>query len=111
MKRKYYVGHCVKDASLFANVVVVSEKEKTPIKTFKTLRIEITFEKDFTLKELNSNDIELPYYIRERKNKWVFKISHKDQLMPELHRLNKSGFKIVDVKNNSELHRLIALFI
>jgi len=111
MKMKYYVGYCIKSLELFANVEVVNEIEKSMLKTFKTLKIKIIFEKDYTMNELSKKGIELPYYVKEGKNKWVFKIHDRDQLMPELNRLSNNGFKIIEVENNPELRKLIASFI
>lgn len=111
MKMKYYVGHCIKSSELFANVEVINEIEKSVLKTFKTLKIKIVFEKDYTMNELTKLGVELPFYTKEGKNKWVFQIHDRDQLMPELNRLSNNGFKIIEVKNNPELRKLIASFI
>lgn len=111
MRNRYYVGHCVKGISLFANVVVIFEQDNSGLKQYNNVMIEITFEKDFNFRELKEQGIELPYYTKGKKYTWTFKIEHKDQLIPELNRLDKNGFKIMDIKQNPEIHRLIATLI
>lgn len=111
MKKKYYVGHYIKDQDLFAEVYIVAGNEEAMSKKYETVAIMITFDQAFTYNELKNKGILLPFYTRSKKTKWIFKVNERKIILPELNRLSKLGFKILDPQTNPHLHKLIASWI
>ena len=93
-KKEYYVGHMIKKGILIAQLCIVLESVSSFIKRDDILSIKIKFDKKYTFSELNSMDINLPYYTSNGRNVWVFQINDKKELIPELNRLSENKFTI-----------------
>lgn len=106
---EYDVGYMVKNQEMFAKLSIKLYKHEGILKyAWKSFGIYIKFNSKYTYNQLEKMGLKLQFYKKLGKYVWGLLLVDKNQLVPELKRLQRMGFRVERNMNNNGMGRLIA---